>query len=134
MGDSSEFVAIEGSLPNGFHDAVLYAMRVDFEKAEATIWLGADVSLPDNGSDRVSFKPVTLLFKGLGSLKVDRPNGGGFLRFEGGASCAFEVMSVQQVAEVFGMDAVAFPVAVRLFIDDTNSNIHVLAESVQVVN
>lgn len=41
---------IELDLPNGFHDAELYGLDVDYERGELTMRIGADLSDPDTSS------------------------------------------------------------------------------------
>jgi hypothetical protein len=67
---------IEETLPNGFHDAEISKLSVDYETKIATItmnpWIGSMDAPPDNG--RELYRAASLVLSGLAYLSIDPPD------------------------------------------------------------
>jgi hypothetical protein len=66
---------LERSLPNGFHDAELTSLHVDYAKREAIVGLNIDFSTPEatGGSEEESYRPGRVVFSGLHFIAIDPP-------------------------------------------------------------
>ena len=65
---------IELNLPNGFHDAELCGLNVDYERGETTMTIRADVSDPgDSASGEPEYRRGRLTIKGVAFLSLDVP-------------------------------------------------------------
>jgi hypothetical protein len=66
---------LERSLPNGFHDAELTSVHVDYAKREAIVGLNIDFSTPEasGGPDEESHQPGRVVFSGLQFIAIDPP-------------------------------------------------------------
>ena len=63
------------TLPNGFHDAELKSIHLDYEELEATLtvdlWIG---SMQDPPEQRETYEPVKVQLSGLEYFLIDAPN------------------------------------------------------------
>jgi hypothetical protein len=68
--------AVESSLPNGLHDALVHSLAVDFTTRVATlhldIWIG-DMEAPSRGG-RETYRPARLELRGLAYLVSEPPD------------------------------------------------------------
>lgn len=70
--------AIIAQLPNGFHDAVLQELGVDFAKAEARLKFEFLVGMPDaeTEEEREAMRPGVLWLMGVTSTTIEPPSAG----------------------------------------------------------
>jgi hypothetical protein len=72
------FEDLERSLPNGFHDAELVSMHVDYSRAEAILELDIDTGDPANAAQIVDgYRRAQVTFLGLKLFSVDPPGNAG---------------------------------------------------------
>jgi hypothetical protein len=64
---------IESELPNGFHDAELCGLSIDYQRGAATININVDVSDPDVSSDP-EYRPIEVVVQGIAFLAIDAPH------------------------------------------------------------
>lgn len=64
---------VDALLPNGFHDAVLRELHIDFGRAEARLTFDFLTGVPDAETEegRESMRPGVLQLSGLASLSVE---------------------------------------------------------------
>ena len=65
------FQDLEQSLPNGFHDAELVKVHIDYEGQQAVLELNLDVNEDKNGPERYRRGRVT--FSGVQFVTIDPP-------------------------------------------------------------
>ena len=67
---------LEDTLPNGFHDAMIYALSVDYK--DQTVALDVDLSFagPDDPPDVPDYRRAVIKVSGLKILVIDPPNPG----------------------------------------------------------
>jgi hypothetical protein len=65
---------LERDLPNGFHDAELCGVKVDYERGEVVMTIDADVSDAEASiSGEPEYRRCELIIKGLAFLSMDVP-------------------------------------------------------------
>lgn len=67
------FEQIEGTLPNGFHDAGLLELAVDYESRRAVLNLEVHVGTPDD-ADPERYRRATVTVTGLHLAAIDAPD------------------------------------------------------------
>jgi hypothetical protein len=65
---------IDGSLPNGFHDADITGIQIDYVRREAIFTLEVDVSSLETGTRERSYRPAELKLSGLLYLIIEPPD------------------------------------------------------------
>lgn len=71
------FDKLEDSLPNGFHDAILQKISIDYLSCKAELRLGVDVSDCETMQEPV-YRTVLLKVDGFHNVKIEEPNGNDF--------------------------------------------------------
>ena len=75
---NSAFEDLERTLPNGFHDAELVTVHVDYSRAEAIFELDIDTEEPANGTQMVEeYRRARVTFLGLKLFALDPPGHAG---------------------------------------------------------
>jgi hypothetical protein len=125
---------IDDSLPNGFHDALLNGMMIDFASNRAELDLRLCVGDPDAATEdeREAYRSAKLFLYGLVYFVIDAPAFGHThsetkeLRIDGGE--ATEDSSAQKPRGNLPADAFAY----WFFVQEWNSFIHVAARGVNL--
>jgi hypothetical protein len=123
---------IEDHLPNGFHDALLEAVAVNFSSNSARMDLRLLVGDPDapTEEEREAYKEAALYLNDLVYFVVDAPAPGhgcsktGGVRIDGGVA-SDNSAGMPKPRKPLPLDAFAY----WFFVDEWNSFIHVAARS-----
>jgi hypothetical protein len=70
-GAQSPLDAIQSSLPNGFHDALLHELRIGVEKSELQLILAPDMSLESGERWDPGYRKALLTLTGIDVIEVD---------------------------------------------------------------
>src|ERR1039458_1165405 len=124
---------IDDELPNGFHDAFLETIALNFAASIATLTLQLLVGVPDGASEeeRESYRRATLTLEGLVYFVIDAPDSERrFSRPEGvmiDAGDALDRSNPRAPAPPSAAPAGAF--AYWFFVHEWNAFIHIAAQS-----
>ena len=128
------FEELDQSLPNGFHDAEIYSIRVDYGSATVTLdvsfWVG-DL----DGPNREEYRRGILKVTGLLFCSIDPPDpaypflpDGSPVTVSGDAAKSDTLPVLARLTPRFPPGASCY----RFFVNDWNSFIHIAAKDVQL--
>ena len=127
------FEQLEDLLPNGFHDAQIEKVAVDYAQRSASIVMQLLIGTPDS-IDRDEYRRATLNISGLGYVAIEPPDPTyPFMR----SGAALNVAGYPEDREKFPLDALQpmMPKDItcyRFFVHDWNAFIHIAAKEIQL--
>jgi hypothetical protein len=127
------FEELEHILPNGFHDAKIERVAIDYVQRSASVLMQLLTGTPDSVPD-VDYRAATLTFTGLGYLVIEPPDPTyPFMR----RSAALNVAGYSEDPASFPCDAILADAPVKLtrcrfFVHDWNAFVHVAAEGMEL--
>jgi hypothetical protein len=127
------FEQLDEFLPNGFHDAMIEKIAIDYAQRSADLLMKLWVGTPDS-ANLEEYRSATLNVTGLGYIAIDSPDPKyPFMR----PGAALDVAGYSEDSESFPLEALrpAMPTAVscyRFFVHDWNAFVHIAAEDVQL--
>jgi hypothetical protein len=118
---------IANGLPNGFHDASFYSFNVDFQKREAVLVFGLDISDANDGATSVINKTGRLLLGEVVFVIVEPPRE----VIEKGKEviCDLGALEGDELLKVFNGKLPTGAFANWVFLNETNSFIYFAAYS-----
>lgn len=123
---------IEEKLPNGFHDAILKSINIDYQRKEATLCLDISTGYPDGltPEERDSYKKGELKITGLHFFIINEPHPGYILKDDGKLMIDMEEIvlgdvepSIDDLLKTLPVNAFAY----RIYLNQLNSYIYLAA-------
>src|SRR4051812_10494529 len=65
---------LEGRLPNGFHDAYITSVTMDYVKSELQLGVNLSFSGPDDPPEVPGYRPALIRVSGVKIFAIDPPN------------------------------------------------------------
>ena len=124
------------NLPNGFHDAKLFSIQLDYVAGTAVLHLSLHVGRPeDPESERERYQEATLNLNGLCFCSIEPPDpryhflpNGKPTPASGDPAKADHLPSLPALSEQLPQDAWCY----RFFLDNWNAFIHVAARNAEI--
>lgn len=125
---------LERTLPNGFHDAILYGLSVDYKDQEITLDIELSFAAPDDPPELPGYRRAKIRISGVKIFAIDPPDSrpqygtlsGDELPMSGFVTASDEHWSSRigsQLIEAAGPDAPFY----SFFVSRWNSCIHIAA-------
>jgi hypothetical protein len=128
------FEELDQTLPNGFHDAKIQKVGVDYAEHSAIIAIHLLVGMPDNANPD-EYRQATLKINGLCYCSIEPPDptypflrGGAPISVAGYPEDPVTFPALNALLAVMPKDITCY----RFFVHDWNSFIHIAAKDVQI--
>jgi hypothetical protein len=128
------FEELDNKLPNGFHDAELHTVRIDYVGGSAVLRMAFDFGNPE-GSKREDYRTGDLRISGLYFCVIDPPDPtyryvphGSALNISGGRAKPDTFPALEKLSRTLPPGASCY----RFFVHEWNSFINIAAKDVQV--
>ncbi len=129
-----KFEELENMLPNGFHDAEIHDLKIDYIGGSAVIRMGFDFGNP-NGPKREDYRIGDLQISGLYFLSIDPPDpkypyvpDGCSLNVSGDPAKVDTFPALEKLSQSFPSGVSCY----RFFVNEWNSFINIAAREAQV--
>lgn len=128
------FEELDLATPNGFHDAQLINLRVDYENSAIELTVDFDFSDPDSSDRSVVYKRGLVCSKELLFCTIEQPDtnyfqfGSKYLDISGDIISYDEMLRSELLSKPLPK-AISY---LRLFVHDWNSFIYIAAENIEV--
>ena len=127
---------LNDSLPNGFHDAQVYSIELDYRagtaKLHLSLWVG---SMKDPQPQRETYQEATVIVTGLGFCSIDPPDPtypfiphGGFIDVSGDPAKADHLPSLPELTTKLPDSTWCY----RFFVNDWNGFIHIAGRNAEI--
>lgn len=128
------FEELENHLPNGFHDAEIYSLKIDYMARSAIIRIALDFGSL-NGPERENYRIGELQISGLFFFSIDPPDpsypyipDGCALNVSGDPSKNDTFPELEKLSHTFSSGVSCY----RFFVNEWNSFINIAAEEVEI--
>ncbi|ANM31152.1 hypothetical protein ABI59_18605 [Acidobacteria bacterium Mor1] len=120
------------TLPNGFHDAELRSIHLDYEKLEATLTLDLWIGVDGTREEIETYEPVKVRLSGLEYFLIDAPNPYEPLTEQYKEPSTVRLDLCEPATEITSK-LPGSGEACLFFVDEWNSYIHLAAAKAQII-